>query len=72
VTSAFRYLPDATLASLGTPPMEVVEAVEAALVSKADGRLDQLAYDETQCLKWSPARSLKSTVRARCGGRKAL
>lgn len=36
---AIRYLPDATLELLAIPPSEVVEAVEAALVAKAEGRL---------------------------------
>jgi ornithine cyclodeaminase/alanine dehydrogenase len=36
---AIRYLPDATLESLGISPIEVIEAVEAALVAKAESRL---------------------------------
>ena len=39
MTGAIRYLPDATLESLDISSLALVEAVEAALVAKAEGRL---------------------------------
>lgn len=39
LTDDFLYLPDAVLESLGIPPGEVADAIETALLAKADGRL---------------------------------
>jgi ornithine cyclodeaminase/alanine dehydrogenase len=61
VTGAIRYLSDTTLASLEISPMEVVEAVEAALVARAQGRLHTAPKS---VLRPSDGRYLMSTLAA--------
>lgn len=61
MTGTIRYLPDVALASLGIAPSEVVEAVEAALVAKADGRLRTAPKS---VLRPSDGRYLMSTLAA--------
>lgn len=61
MTGTVRYLPDATLESLGIQPGEVVEAVEAALVAKAK---DRLHTAPKSVLRPSDGRYLMSTLAA--------